>query len=296
VEVLAAVLLELYPHLQLTFEPRSAFSRNYRKDILHEEVVPGEEDVPEAITWQLSRDGLYDLLPEGLFHQPQNRKAFRRTDEMIDEYKRQKREEKEARTFFLPFEQAFYGQRLLLEQQEQQALTGFTGRQQQQLLQQFWGVKVPLSPSQLSALMHVLPLAQRIIGEWELVEQCFEAILGVPVHLKRSWRGEQVESQLDTPALGAANLGVDFVLGHTFNTQIPVFIIEAGPLPGERIPAWLPGAAERNILDLLCDFFIPIEAEVQISLLIGSQGETATFTLDETADGAGRLGYTTTLT
>src|SRR5690606_36279594 len=50
-----------------------------------------------------SREGLYDMLPQSLFHQsapPKNANG----NEVLDYFKQHKVEEKNARLFFLPFE------------------------------------------------------------------------------------------------------------------------------------------------------------------------------------------------
>ncbi len=59
-----------------------------------------ELDMNHADMWQfkLSRDGFYDVLPEGITH---NYRTRSRSEDPVEEYKKRKKEEKEARHFLI---------------------------------------------------------------------------------------------------------------------------------------------------------------------------------------------------
>jgi hypothetical protein len=51
----------------ITIRPNGTFQRPYRKDVL--EIEQSEKEQPDGVTLHISREGLYDMLPEGVFHQ-----------------------------------------------------------------------------------------------------------------------------------------------------------------------------------------------------------------------------------
>src|SRR5690606_20293892 len=110
----------------VTVQMENVFSRAFARDILHVQLDDSQPYHP-FITLQLSRDGLYDRLPEGLFHEfsPQQRGAVR---EMVASYKKQQQEETEARKFFRPLEHEFFLQRVFLERREKHLLFDAFGK------------------------------------------------------------------------------------------------------------------------------------------------------------------------
>ncbi|MGB1309498.1 MAG: hypothetical protein ACPG6B_11345, partial [Oceanihabitans sp.] len=75
---------------------KSAFKRSHRRDILDIGLI---ED--NKLHVNLSRNGLYDQLPEGLFHTKDTKNTSITYTELRKTYKK---EEQDARHFFLPLE------------------------------------------------------------------------------------------------------------------------------------------------------------------------------------------------
>ncbi len=292
VEVIAALAVEDGIEAEFYFHPQGIFARNFRKDILEEYIEYTESGVLKSISWELSREGLYDMLPEGLFHQPMQRKAFRNTQEMIQEFKRQQKEEENARNFFLPVEQSFYEQRISLELEELRAMSGFMDPLQQDLFSDFWGLEGINFPQLRSNLLNLLPLAHRIAGDLQFSEQCFEAILGIPIRISKA-APEKVEVDRHLPpSLGEANLGLNLVLGNSFFDYIPSLLIHIGPVKRNVLRLLLPGNSLRRVLDLLCKYFLPCEVKNDIFIEMDSTEDA--FILEADSSHA-RLGFTTRL-
>jgi hypothetical protein len=98
------------------------FRRRYGKDIVAGEIREYRTNKRQYVNLDINRNGIYDLLPKGLFHQPQNRINNISPVQAIEEYKLQKQIEKDSRIFFLPFEQEFYRLLLLLEAEERKSI------------------------------------------------------------------------------------------------------------------------------------------------------------------------------
>ncbi len=90
---------------QLKVSKSSAFKKIYRKDV-DKVFFDSDDQGTQNATIAINRDGIYDVLPEGLFHQPTSTGSGINTSAMVAESRRLREEEKKARLFFQPFDQA----------------------------------------------------------------------------------------------------------------------------------------------------------------------------------------------
>lgn len=230
------------------------------------------------------RDGLYDYLPEGLFHQPVSKNKDRDNSDWSIEIFEQFEREQGARRFFQPIEQEFYHQRLFLELEERKYfLTEENLRQNDngELFRGFWRLPADLlNIRQLNNLLHLLPVAHRITGDTELMSDVFSLILGVPVAitllppiscpiedqtLSHVVGGEnRIESEPDD--LGCICLG-NFSLGGIYEDTMPALELRIGPLSIEQFAGFAPGGNSSKLLDLLEGYFIPAETTVVCHLI-----------------------------
>ena len=74
-EVLMAMFFERYDKEKERFmiAPQGQFKRPFRKDVLEARTV--DYNFVRFLTVNLSRDGIYDSLPEGFFHYPRDDKT-----------------------------------------------------------------------------------------------------------------------------------------------------------------------------------------------------------------------------
>lgn len=242
------------------------------------------------------RDGLYDYLPEGLFHQPVSRNKDRDSSDWSIEIVEQFEREQGARRFFQPIEQEFYHQRLFLELEERKYfLTEENLRQNDngELFRGFWRLSAGLlNIRQLNNLLHLLPVAHRITGDIELMTDVFSLILGVPVAIALLppiscqiedltlpvTVGEyRIESEPDD--LGCISLG-SFSLGGIYEDTMPGLELRIGPLSTEQFVGFAPGGNSSQLLDLLEGYFIPAETTV-VSHLIPDQESMSIYLSEE---------------
>ncbi|QYS87021.1 hypothetical protein JJC03_03335 [Flavobacterium oreochromis] len=80
---------------QFIIQKESQFSRAYRRDILEVDIKDFNLDKREYLNFTLSRDSLYDLMPEGVFHQSKNEYPDKGVNKMISEYQTQKKKKKQ---------------------------------------------------------------------------------------------------------------------------------------------------------------------------------------------------------
>ena len=295
--VLADLLAHGYSFNDFIIRPVSLFARRYRRDI-----GAVSEEQPER--WRASqtavevhREGLYDALPQQLFHHPGN-PAQSGVRAMIEDIQAQRRREKATRRFFLPFEQEFYRFRVLLEQEERRYLTNLSVQWYNELLARFWELPALLPPRQVATLLYLLPLAHRIVGDLPRTQQVLETVLEVPVRLRTVAPLRFAPEALPTTDSGAAGatlghseLGRDLVLSGAYQETLPALEISLHSLSTTALEGFLaPATWQTCALQLLCRYFVAFETDVVLhyevaaanqSFVLSDEGETAV------------LGYTT---
>ncbi len=290
-EVLVADLLEKHfvAHEVMTHHVGN-FLRSVRKDI--EDVAFRENTLPdeaEEIVLELSRDGIYDSLPEGLFHQPSLRSRSSKRDDIMDQLKKHREEEKFARKYFSPFENEFFQLKVLLEKRERNAIQGFTIRANNKLLKRMWRVTHKLTPLQTNLLVHYLPLAHLLRGDNDKIEKILKSFFGVDVTLSYEMASYPVR-YINPVALREMTLGIDSILGDHFTLSVPILQISIGPIARKNIEPFLPLGQAHKILHLIQDFFLPAHVYTRIKFLIARQDNK--FTLSDSAN-VSYLGFNT---
>ena len=214
----------------------------------------------------ISREGIYDAMPEGIFHQPHLSGSNSSSFAMIDSVKRGKKEEEEARNFFLPFEQEFYYQRIAVEIQERKLISELQGSNSNMFVN-FWKLEDCLDARQKSILLNILPISHKIVGDFKLTSQSFEMVLGSNVSIRMIDPIDKSAPKNSIAKMGEAVLGGNLVLGNTFNDGNPSIEIAIGPLKENRLIDFIPGGRGNEVFDFLCNFFIPIELDIKKKII-----------------------------
>ncbi len=271
---------------EVIIQPEGTFKRDYSRDVLQIEEQPIGRS--RFTTVHLSREGLYDMLPEAVFHQT-DRKVRRSVEEAAEESERYRREEKEARRFFLPLEQEYYRQRIWLEFDELKYWFNSARPENMAMLLRFWGIEEGLFNREQSVfLLSLVPQLHRMVGDLETTAQCLQILVGEPVRIETTQcRPVRLAAEL-VSWLGATELGVDWTLGDRWYSDEPALQVTVGPVAGEALPSLLPGGDKRRQLSTLYGFFFPAGTDVDTAVLPAEPH----FVLEEPAY-SGRLGYTT---
>ena len=290
---LELVLLELLkaglPPDELLIEPLGAFQRTFSRDV--EQLKTRE--LPSGRQWLAlltNRDGLYDRLPESVFHQPANRNPMRSAEQMVLENRQRQQEEDQARLFFLPYEQEIHWLCTCLLHQELQALTG--PNETSRWLEEWWGIELDLQPHQAWLLLLLLPHAHRLTGNRNLTRFCLEALLNVPVRLEERPSRDYGLADLNRPGLGQIRVGTDSMLGQRVFDGLPRWHLILGPVTGDELMEFLPAARNLRLLKVIEDYFIPAGLEVERE--IQTEKKIKPLRLDAGIF-SGRLGYTSSL-
>ncbi len=292
VEILLANLLESGLSMDdIVVSPIGLFRRNFQNDVGKAQVMELPRLHQQKLQLEVNRDGLYDSLPEGLFHQPTQNKAPGNKLEILKEIKRQQERETAARKFFLPLEQEYYRLRVKLVQEERKYLFDGDSFLEGEVFSEFWNFPSFLSAQQIHNLLYLLPMMHRIAGDWEQIRLSFETILEDAVQIVPNQPLRHMVLQ-PIAGLGDALLGVDWVMGEEYEEVFSSIVIQVIPSTADKVKSYLPGGIGEKVIQYLSQYLLPLETDYQIDVKMPADYQDFSVT-DEPH--SSRLGYTTYL-
>lgn len=257
------------------------------------------ESGKEALSIYLNRAGIYDSLPEALFHRfSDNRNAT--GEDMAKESMLLKNEEKQVRKFFRPFENEIFLQQTEVALNENEVFKSLYSDFLNELIPGFWNIDERIPSTYASKLIRFLPFASRIAGNLELTAQSLEKILAekVNIELKNdesySADSENIVPDFSGGRLGMSKLGADLVMGQNPTGFIGRLLFKIGPLKNTDPKDFFVNRPADLLLKCFFGYFIPAELDVETKLV--SDKESRKFSLGtEQSSAKSLLGYNTAL-
>jgi len=249
---------------------QSTFNRSYRRDIAEVKLVQYQKN-KDALQLDLSRNGIYDLLPEGVFHKIDTKRS---STSFASIRKQQKKEEHDARLLLAPIENELFRQRVDIEKKEKSIIKNFSNLEDRFLID-FWKIDKSIPKKYAIKLVRLLPYAHQISGNLELVFLSLKKILGVDVNYKKTFESKKVNIGGESEG----RLGQDFVLDQeTLIIQQPVLNVEIQLKKKSDVAHFLGEKGILNFVDIFYKFFIPIEYMVKTEIELKQEKE---FILDK---------------
>lgn len=244
--------------------PDGRFYREYRNDVYATNKI---EDawLHQLLQLRLSRSGLYDLVPEGLFHQSYNNTKSNSAAELAAQSRLDKKKELAARKFFQPVENSLFRQRVLLEQEEENLLAGMDNGLLNDYFFTFWEFPEALNKTSAMLLVLLLPYAHAIAGDIALMQKCLEILLREKVTIELIAPADCVAPGKDN-SLGAGQLGNDLVCGQTFSEDYPCLQYNIGPLQQSKPVDYCTDGENDLLLQVFNNYFAPAEADIIINV------------------------------
>ncbi|RYZ22351.1 MAG: hypothetical protein EOO16_09475 [Chitinophagaceae bacterium] len=266
-EVYAAELIRSgLPQEDLFFKTVSAFRRSVSRDIESLQ-VDEREDGDSLLVLELNREGLYDMLPEGMFHYGNDPKQKTKTREsVLEEIRLSRQQEGQARVFFSPFENEFLHRRLQLELQERSLNSSGSLASKRDLFGNLFGDSSMLNDQQLLALLHLIPIVYKIRGDLVRTAYCLNLLIGYPVRLQMERRLVKTQSSNGLAPLGAMQLGIDSIAGDYHWSDEAEYLVSVSGIGGQDLESFFPGGANRRMLDYFLPFVMPAAATWKIGL------------------------------
>lgn len=263
--VLAAALIEKgVSPADLVIRPSGGGIRNYSKDVVAVEPFPAGEEGTDYVCIRTSREGLYDMLPEGLFHRPEPYSAITGTDTILEAIRRRKQEEREARLFFLPFESEMYFLRVMAELFEYRMDKRNLYADLIKLFTPQWDVLEHMELWQANIFLQFVPHLHNTRGDLTFLQRLLGLILQVPIRV--GLRGQPKGSYPGAFPLGESRLGVDLAAGAAWDEAEDEVHIVLGPLTTKQATGLLPGTRGAILLDKLTTYVVPAGMNVRHEL------------------------------
>ncbi|MCL1942211.1 MAG: type VI secretion system baseplate subunit TssG [Candidatus Azobacteroides sp.] len=238
--------------------------RNVSKDISRIESGYSDYDLTEYLYIYTNRPGIYDSLPEGIFHLPDNAGKQRTKEDIIREIRDHRDEEFFARRYFRPFEivldQVLTDARMY-EQKFDKAC--FYGNLRDIFINR-WNILRYLSLKQALLFIRVIPVMAEVSQSPELMSKVMEIILDCPVQISEGKKTKKKLPDEKKIPLGTWKLGINSILGDSVSGDNTDLVISIGPLSTEKMKLFESNAVNRLILNELIDLVIPFDRNVSV--------------------------------
>ncbi|REC76459.1 hypothetical protein DRF60_13935 [Chryseobacterium elymi] len=248
----------------------------------------------EVFTIETYREGIYDYLPEGLFHPPSLGASRKNVDTVVREIRKQKKVEEDARKFFRPFElEVFFTEISSLLKESEFDISSSTDTLLD-TVSELWPLIKMLDKQNAYIFIYILPFFHQIRGDKKWFERCMTAFLQVPVEVTFTPNIiDRIERNDDSMLLGNSKLGVTYIPSGRHMDGQRNWVVNIGPIPYTEMKKYISGSPFRNILQALYDYFLPVTVDVEENFI--TEKEEYSFSLEDDERNASRLGYSTFL-
>lgn len=263
-EVIAAEMVENgAPIEQIILLMLGPLKRPFSKDVdtITDEV--SDYDHKEYFMVKTPKEGIYDMLPEGLFHLPNSHKSAKTEKEIIDSIKKRREEERNARRFFLPFEAAISYLSIQMALYENVIDKRSDYDELIKIFSPHWKIFQYLDTRQANIFIHILPIIHDIRDEHRIIETIFELVFLLPVQITVRQELSLKRNESIVSDLGNSRLGVDFTTGNdTYDSGDDEILINIGPMDNQQFQQFMPEGTGSKILELLCDYLLPVNIDI----------------------------------
>ncbi len=227
-----------------------------------------EYDLLEYLCIDTNKEGMYDMLPQGVFHQPEKKNREKDKEDIMEEIRLHRSKEFFVRRFFHLFE--LIADRTLTNAYlfEAKYDRKISHKEFSDIFTQYWPILQEFTLRQSVFFMHTIPLLHRIRSHYRNMEQAFSQILEIPVKISTIKLPAKKSDRFFESEMGKSQLGVDFVLGKQFDDAIYDLKLTIGPISAETMKNYLETAKGYKILEKLCEIFLPAHAFVVKDFII----------------------------
>ena len=263
-EVVAAEMVEHgFPADQIIIRMLGGLKRTYRKDV--DSVVDDDSGYAQNNyrTIKTPKEGIYDMLPEGLFHSVSLHQSVTSQREVLATIKKHATEERNARNFFVPFEGAINNLRIQMALYENRLDKRTHYDELSAIFAGNWEIFNYMDAVQANIFVQLLPIIHDIRDNFPIAETVFELILGLPVSITASRRMPMLIENPIISTMDDSTLGLDCTTGNVlFDDGDDEIAINIGPMNKEQLGRFAPGSNSTRIFNALCDYLLPVHLDV----------------------------------
>lgn len=261
---------------QYHIQKEGQFARSYRFDVLDTKVLDQPYDDESMLIFNLSRDGMYDTLPEGITHSSTNDIPGKEVETMIREHNDQKKQQKAARKFFQPFENEIFNYGVKTESIESTFLFELNGSKAPEMFYTFWNIDRDFPPMLISRFIRLLPFAYKIVGNISQATHILSLLLEEEVYVNERPYQKYYDKNEQT-LLGESRLGLDSITGTEYDDYSSHLEIKIGPLQNSSLSDFIHEGKKKKFTDMFYEYFFPLEVEVSTTVLLHEKEEKFEF-------------------
>lgn len=240
-------------------------TRDVSKDIHKINYGYLSEDLMECLCIYTTRRGIYDTLPEGIFHQSHDTKKKRYHEQIIEEIKDRRQEEFIARRFFQPFEMAI--DRILVDARlyEKKFEKINFHDNLKKVFTHYWQVFKLMDLKQSAFFIKIIPELYRIPTDFDYMGEVLSVIFDIPFKVELGKVSKIPVDKKKIPKLGKSKLGINSVLGGDHFTDGARDIrITIGPMHPEQTRLFHPSFHNELLLKELLKLMLPFNYQREI--------------------------------
>jgi hypothetical protein len=249
----------------ISLSPSGMFGRTRKSDI--DEVLIGDINERPTIALKVNREGIYDLLPEGLFHINSDKVDLAVDNSkgtFHDQIQKSNAIEDEARRFFRIFELQIFRFRVVAEALARIEDTNLG------VVESFLHTLFPvaikeLNRGEISRLLRAFPIFYYSKHDPNKIREVLAYVLDVPIDIEETMYTESIRLSGEG-LLGSGELGIHTCLLGTFNYTECKFTVSAY-LGAETIGEDAVNQIFTNKLRMLCDWLLPVSLDYKLKLL-----------------------------
>lgn len=243
-----------------------AIKRPFRPDVTSIENELSEYDDKEYTLIKTSREGIYDMLPEGLFHYATAHKNATTENEIIKSIKQRRIEEVNARKFFLPFEATINFLRMQMSLYENKIDKRSHYDELINIFSEQWQIFQYLDARQANIFLHLIPVLHNLRDDLKALETIFEMMFILPVTISLNTALPFKPEEAFKSKLGDSTLGINLTTGNiNYDDGSDNVNIKITCLKDKTLQQFMPGSNSAKILQLMCDYLLPVHLDITIS-------------------------------
>lgn len=267
---------------QISVIPGGPQQRAYAKELAGHSSYYSENKRKDCLNIEIHREGFYDMLPEGLFHNPPTGSSGMSEQQMIEDVQFRRAEEKDARKFFMPFEVELNNLKTILEMYENRLDKKTTYSDLTRIFAAEWKEFELFDKEQSIIWMHLLPVIHQKRNDIVFLGQLLSVLFKTPVEVvlnTSNVKPKPIEEGMQFK-LGSGALGINSIIGNSFETDEEEMVINIGPTDTHRLLNFMPGTAHSHIIDLAISYLVPVETEVRVNLIADQENRNGSLGQD----------------
>lgn len=244
------------------------------KDIYGVDSEYSTRDLMEYLYIHTNRGGIYESLPEGVFHQPLNTVKKKTNESILEEIRAHREEEFFARRYFQPFEMV--ADQLLIDAQlyEHQFNKKNFHPNLVHVFSKYWDVLNLLSLKQAVLFIKVIPVMYRLVTDFNILSQVLTLVLDVPIKVCIGKQKKVMVNNQIQPVLGSWQLGISSTIGKEYLDGYKTIQVQVGPITPLQMKLFEYKQQRDIILNYLLNLILPINMHFLIGYTITKE-ETA---------------------